>query len=221
MLPDASAPSRHVFCADALAWLAEHSAEPQTSVVTSLPDLSELPALALDAWQEWFQATVSTIVRWLPPAGVAIFFQSDIVLGPRWVDKGHLVQCGAERAGGVLLWHRIVCRRPPDTASLGRASYSHLLCIARELPAARPTHAAAHVLSDAGPTSWSRGMGQAACRAACRYLRDETDTRRIVDPFCGQGALLAIANELGFDAIGVELSAKRCRAARRAGVDEI
>ena len=57
-------------------------------------------------------------------------------------------------------------------------------------------------------------MGVAACRVACTYLRDEIGARVIVDPFCGRGTVLAVANTLGLDAIGVELSAKRCRAAR-------
>jgi len=57
-------------------------------------------------------------------------------------------------------------------------------------------------------------MGAEACRAACAWLRAATDTKTVVDPFCGQGTALAIANEHGFDAIGVDLVAKRCREAR-------
>jgi tRNA G10 N-methylase Trm11 len=37
----------------------------------------------------------------------------------------------------------------------------------------------------------------------------------VVDPFCGLGTILAVANEHGLDAIGVELSSKRARKARR------
>ena len=70
------------------------------------------------------------------------------------------------------------------------------------------------VLPDAGFMPWSRAMGTTACRVACAYLRDETEARIIVDPFCGRGTVLAVANAMGLDAIGVELSAKRCRAAR-------
>ena len=58
-------------------------------------------------------------------------------------------------------------------------------------------------------------MGVEACRIACRYLRDETETKLVVDPFCGHGTVLAVANMLGLDALGVDLSARRCRAARK------
>jgi len=61
---------------------------------------------------------------------------------------------------------------------------------------------------------WSRAMGVDACRLACRFLVENTSTRVVVDPFCGKGTVLAVANETGLDAIGVELSAKRCSAAR-------
>jgi hypothetical protein len=58
-------------------------------------------------------------------------------------------------------------------------------------------------------------MGVAACRLACSFLRDNTGTRRVVDPFCGKGTALAVANTYGFDALGVERSGRRCRAARK------
>jgi tRNA G10 N-methylase Trm11 len=35
-----------------------------------------------------------------------------------------------------------------------------------------------------------------------------------VDPFCGWGTVLAVANALGMDAVGVDLSARMCRRAR-------
>jgi SAM-dependent methyltransferase len=70
------------------------------------------------------------------------------------------------------------------------------------------------VLDDAGFMTWSRAMGVSACTLACRFLRDETSTRLVVDPFCGQGTVLAVANAFGFGAIGVDLSKKRCKVAR-------
>jgi len=70
------------------------------------------------------------------------------------------------------------------------------------------------VLPDGGHKPWSRAMGVLACRAACRYLQDETATTLVVDPFCGHGTVLAVANEVGLDAIGVDTSRAQCKAAR-------
>jgi tRNA G10 N-methylase Trm11 len=63
--------------------------------------------------------------------------------------------------------------------------------------------------------SWSRAMGAAACEAAICFLAS-IDARVVVDPFCGQGSILAAANAHGLDAIGVELSRRRAARARRA-----
>jgi hypothetical protein len=62
-------------------------------------------------------------------------------------------------------------------------------------------------------------MGVEACAVACRYLVAHTPTRTIVDPFCGRGTVLAVANALGLDAIGVDIGAKRCRTARALVLD--
>ncbi len=205
-------PQRTIVNADALVWLAENAPPPHASVVTSLPDVSELQ-LELDPWRAWFIAAARQVIAWTPRDGASIFFQSDIRVGGAIIDKSYLVMRAAELEGAQLLWHKIVCRRPPGTISFGRPSWSHMLCFAHEgRPPARAP--GADVLPDAGFMPWSRAMGVAACRAACTYLRDETAARMIVDPFCGRGTVLAVANDLGLDAIGVELSAKRCRAAR-------
>ncbi|MBX3187745.1 MAG: hypothetical protein KF819_12050 [Labilithrix sp.] len=209
-------PRRRIIHGDALAWMDANEAEEGTSVITSLPDLSEgfgSGAPAFERWRDWFVGAARRVLRWVPPSGVAIFFQSDIRKAGTWVDKGYLVMRAGEEESASLLWHKIVCRKPAGTLSLGRASYSHMLCFTRGAPSV-PTRLAADVLPDAGAMGWSRAMGVEACRAACRFLVDETATRTVVDPFCGKGTALAVANAMGLDAIGVELSAKRCRAAR-------
>ena len=148
-----------------------------------------------------------------PDDGVAIFYQTDVKLAGAWVDKGHLIAKAAEVSASTLLWHKIVCRSAPGTQTYGRAAYSHMQCFSRKVRAdlGRST---ADVLPGAGATAWTRGMGVEACRVACRFILKSTLTRTVVDPFCGRGTALAVANELGLDAIGVEISKKRARQAR-------
>jgi hypothetical protein len=199
--------------ADALAWLESHPASPQTSVITSLPDRSELEGMSFEDWRRWFENAARTILRWLPHDGAAIFYQSDVRRNESWVDKSHLILRAADAENAALIWHKIVCRQPPDTASRdARPSYSHVLCLRREARA--PRHPGPDVLADAGPKTWSRGMGVAACQLACDYLRVETNTRCVVDPFCGQGSALAVASGMGFDVVGVDINARRCQATR-------
>lgn len=204
---------RTVHQADALAWLDAHAAEPGTSVFTSLPDVCETPGLSLPEWKEFFVSAARRFIRWLPSDGVAIFFQSDIRHQGAWVDKGYLILKAAEEANAHLVWHKIVCRRPPGTIAQGRASYSHMICVS-PVPRPTPVRPGPDVLPDGGRQNWSRAMGETACRVACRFLAEETATRVVVDPFCGKGSALAIANAFGFESVGVDLSPARCRAAR-------
>ncbi len=211
-------PSRHIIQAEAVAWMAENPAPSGTSVVTSLPDVSEVPERGFEGWKTWFGEAARAVLRWVPEPGVVIFFQSDIRRDGTWVDKGYLVQRAAEAEGRTLLWHKVVCRVAPGTITHGRAGYSHLLCFSHA-PRDSITHPGPDVLPDAGHKPWSKAMGVDACRLACRFLKEETDTRIVVDPFCGHGTVLAVANLYGFEALGVELSTRKVRAARRLVLD--
>jgi hypothetical protein len=185
------------------------------AIITSLPDHSEVPALGVEGWKRWFIDTVALACRVVADQAVTIFYQTDVKHDGRWIDKGHLVQCGAEAAGSHLLWHKLVCRVPPGTITYGRPAYAHLLCVSRELRLA-PGASTADVLPALGTMSWSRAMGSAACDAAIRFLLTSTACRTVVDPFCGLGSILAAANHAGLDAVGVELSRRRAARARQA-----
>ena len=212
----APGPKREVHCADAIAWLEGHDAPlAGCSFITSLPDVSELPHLGgVEGWSRWFTDAARLVLSRTPDEGVAIFFQSDVKKDGAWIDKGFLVsRAAADLSGFRTVFHKIVCRKPPGTLTHGRAAYSHLLAFSRgvKLDLAR---ALPDVLPEAGPSPWTRGMGVEACRLACRFVRDSTATRTVIDPFCGLGSVLAVANDEGLDAVGVELSAKRARRAK-------
>jgi hypothetical protein len=222
------APTRQVHHGDALAWLeaaraADGGVIPGTSIVTSLPDVSELPEIARraeDAWEGWFVEAAAACCAAIAPQALAIFYQSDVKHDGRWIDKGALVARAAHATGLRTVFHRIVLRVPAGTVTHGRAGYAHLVGFSREarLDLARP---GPDVLAEPGPTTWTRGMGLHACRAACEAVLALTPTRTVLDPFCGHGTVLAVANELGMDAIGVELGGKRARRAARLTVAEL
>ncbi len=204
---------REVHCEDALPWLQRNAPLEGCSIVTSLPDTSGLPALTLQAWKEWFVAAARATLAATDPQGVTIFHQTDIKRQGTWIDKSYLCHRAAEAEGAELLWHKIICRKPPGATAFGRPGYGHLLCYSRQLrdDVARST---TDVLPETGAMTWSRATGVAACELACRYVRAHTQSHTLVDPFCGLGTVLAVAERHGFHCVGVEIGKKRARKAR-------
>jgi hypothetical protein len=211
-ITQARMPSRVVHRTDGVAWLEAAQLGPEHALVTSLPDSSELK-LSFEAWERWFVSTAALVCRATPATSAAVFFQTDVKREGRWVDKAFLVQLGAREAGAHLLWHKVVCRAPAGVTTFGRPAYAHLLCFSRSLVLDK-TQASPDVLPRLGDMTWPRAMGIAACEATCQFLIAHTACRSVVDPFCGVGSMLAVANAYGLDAVGVELSEKRAHRAR-------
>jgi hypothetical protein len=208
-----STPDRQVHTGDGVAWLRGTLLSARHAVVTSLPDFCELPSLDLAQWRAWFSETAQLVCERIAPEAVAIFYQTDIKHEGRWIDKSALVHEAAASTGAHLLWHKIVCRVAPGATTFGRPAYAHLQCFSRALRI-DPGRSTPDVLPIAGEMTWPRAMPREACDASCRFLLRETGCRVVVDPFCGMGTMLAVANAHGLSAIGVELSRKRARKAR-------
>jgi hypothetical protein len=169
--------------------------------------------LSLDAWRGWFTAAAELACRAVADRAVAVFYQSDVTIAGRWIDKRHLVHTGADRAGSACLFHKIVCRSPAGTPTPGRPAYSRLLGFSRGLRLDDPS-ATPDVLPQLGAMTWKKAMGVAACEATCRFLLAHTACRTVLDPFCGMGTMLAVAEAHGMAAVGVELSPRRAARAR-------
>ena len=220
-----SNPSRVVYNEDALFWLQSQAVLPGC-VVTSLPDVSEVP-LGVQAWKMWFVDAVCEVIRRLPPDGLAFFYQTDVRMKGEWVDKAHLLCLGGDKAGGRLIWHKVVVQSSLGTIKGTKAAYAHLLCFA-PLPitasSSPPPFAengrslSPDLLLSRGFMQWKRAMGLLACDFCCAFIQQHTQHRTVVDPFCGQGSALAVANARGMNAVGVDTSRRRCCIARQLDV---
>jgi hypothetical protein len=210
--PAPPAPTREIVCADAIAWMRARGQIDGACAVTSLPDVSEVRQ-TLTAWREWFLAAVHLVVDAVPDDSAALFFQSDIKRDGAWIDKGALVIRAAEDAGARVLFHKIVCRRPPGMLTQARPGFTHLIAVSRKMrcPDSLPIP---DLITDAGPSLWVRAMGVRAAAHAVRFARDQVRAKLIFDPFCGVGTTPAVANALGLPALGIELAKKRCERAR-------
>jgi hypothetical protein len=209
---DQPAPRREIICADAIAWMQARGRIEGACAVTSVPDVSEI-GRTLPVWRDWFLGAVRLVVAAVPDDSAALFFQSDIKRDGTWIDKGSLVIRAAEDAGARVLFHKIVCRRPPGMLTQGRPGFTHLIAVSRAMqcPDVLPIP---DVIVDAGRSLWVRAMGVRAAAHAVRFARDKAGAKLIFDPFCGVGTIPAVANALGLDALGIELAKKRCEQSR-------
>lgn len=207
------APLRQVLHQDALPWLAAHPAHPGASLLTSLPDVTEV-GLPPAQWPAFFAQAARLCLQAVPDQGVAVFFQTDNRSAGRQVSKAAMVLAAAAALEVPLLWHKIVLRRPPGTKTMGRPGYSHLLAFSRAatLPVEQSSP---DVLAELGEVDWSHGMGRAAAVEAMATIRRASPTTTLLlAPFCGLGVALSVANEAGLDGLGIERNRKRAERAR-------
>jgi len=214
--PVPSVPRREIICADAIAWMRARGRIDGACAVTSLPDVSEI-GKSLPVWREWFLGAVRLVVDAVPDDSAALFFQSDIKRDGEWIDKGAMVIRAAGEAGARVLFHKIVCRRPPGMLTQGRPGFTHLVAVSRAMQCP-DTLPIPDVIADAGRSLWVRAMGVRAAAHAVRFARDQAGAKLVFDPFCGVGTIPAVSNALGLDALGVELAKKRCEQSRAQSV---
>lgn len=205
--------NREVLCLDAINWLKENKNLEYVSVVTSLPDFSEFSSkLSLSEWKTWFVEAARLSLEASSEDGVTIFYQTDIKQDGIWIDKGYLVQKAADELGHSLLWHKVICRTLPGHTTFGRPGFAHMLCFSKNLKH-EVSKSTPDVLPEAGEVTWTRGMGTKACLSACKFILENSATKKVFDPFCGHGTVLAVANHLGLDAFGIDISPKCARKA--------
>jgi hypothetical protein len=198
---------------DAIEWLAAHPSLADASVITSLPDISEL-GVSLERWREFFLAAARACMLTAADDGLSVFIQTDNKRDGRWISKAGLLLGVADELDIPLIFHKIVCRQPPGTRIHGRPGYTHMLAFSRRA-IDDADHPSPDVLPDLGDMPWSHSIGTRAATAAVDAVRRTSPgTRRIVVPCCGIGTILAVANERGFDVIGIERNRKRADAAR-------
>lgn len=226
---------------DAIEWLKRPGSVPASAAIfTSLPDASEVKEFAptLADWEAWFFEAVRSVLHALPLGAIAIFYQTDIrVPEVGQVSKAFVVlRAAATVPGCKLQWHKIVHFGNVDQPSHSSlvVKFTHLLSFRKEdgdveagkvagrgqFPGVADWGGMIPDVVDRGQKPWGiknamRCMGAGATMSVLKAIHrrlPQVDT--IVDPFCGAGTVLAIANHLGLHAIGVDLSPKRVKQAK-------
>ena len=182
------------------------------NVITGLPDLDETD-MTMSQYAKFFNDIVSKIFEKLNRLGYAIFIQTDRKYQGSWLDKSYMLSNIALSFGCKMVWHKIVLQREVGRINLHRPGYSHMVCYTYD---GKPGVAFADVV----PVStklYKNGTPIGAANAAVNFIKQNNkgDTT-IVDPFVGKGTIVAIANNYGLNAIGIDIDPKQAALAQTA-----
>lgn len=196
---------KEIICADALEWM--RTTELRGAVVTSLPDAEEI-GMTPDRWRGWFEEAAGLAMGLAVPLAPSIFYQTDRKADGQTHSKAALLLRAAEARSVRLLWHKIVLRRRVGAADIHRPGYTHLMAFSAK---GKPGAASPDVI-ERGKMIYPNAMGLSAASLAVRFAG--ISSGRIIDPFCGRGTIPAVAEALGYEAIGVDIDPDQCKHAR-------
>jgi len=199
-------PKRKVFCQDALQWLAKN--KDQECIITSIPEMDEVD-LGVKEYEEFFRNAARLCFESLTDDGYAIFLQTDRK-HHGWIDKGYWITDEARALGFHTVWKKIALTRDVGKADLFRPTYSNMLCFTKKGKVGK-------TMPDvvlAGEKTYTHAFGLEAVVLCVTYVKEQ-GIKTVVDPFSGSGTTLAVANALGLDATGVEISKKYCEMSRK------
>jgi hypothetical protein len=197
-----------IICADSLDWLPAN--RDQGSIVTSLPDASEIGIKDLDEYEKWVRRAAMECFLSASTDCPVIFVQTDRRKGGRQFSKAKLLMNVADEQGWFLLWHKIELAAEVGKSNLYRPTFRNMLCFGKgKMSAGQAT-------ADVIPPSkrlYEMAFGFEAAEVCVEFCKKFSN--RVLDPFCGHGTVLHVAEELGMDSVGVDIDPKVCEVARQ------
>jgi hypothetical protein len=197
---------REVICADSHQWLLTQ--KDIKAIITSLPDMEETNH-SLEEWEQWVRETCSLLAASLSQDGIIIFYQTDRKHKGFNIEKKTLISQEFKLMGYDNIFNKIVLKQQPETVNLFRPGFSNMFGFSK---AAKSGKATPDVLY-AGEMVYKNAMGFKAGKLAIDFISSQGDTDTIVDPFCGQGSILKLANDNGYNAVGVDIVQEQCNKA--------
>ncbi len=197
--------TRKIFCEDALQWLPKHTG--LDAILTSLPEMEEMD-MNVKEYEAFFRDAAAKCFASVQEDGYCIFMQTDRK-HHGLLDKSYWITDEAREQGFHTIWRKIALKRDVGKVDLFRPTYSYMLCFTKKGKVGKPLPD----VIEAGETTYTHGFGIEAVKLCVQYVKT-SGIKTVVDPFCGSGTTLAVANALGLHAIGVELSPKFCKMAK-------
>jgi len=200
-------PLREVFCMDAIDWL--NTNKNNECIITSIPSRGEVKIRNVKEYETFFRLAVKKIFEATKDDGYVIFLQTDEKHNGL-IDKCYLIADEAVKAGYNTIWKTIALTRSIGIVNSVRQTYSNLICYSKKNKVGKKTIPNTIY---AGEIRHPSGFGLDAVRLCVDYVKSRGITK-IIDPFCGSGSTLLIANEKGLDSVGVDIDADWCEKAK-------
>ena len=192
-------PSKEIIQADACKWLYKNKG--LGAVITSPPDAEEVNK-SIEDWREWFLMAVELCFTATKKDTPTIFYVTDRKHNSEVISKPEIIFQAARNLKRKLMFHKIALRKPVNSVELHRPSYTHLLAF-NTINKAYPTNIQGADVFERGKVIYKNAMGLSAAITSVKYAKLFTDT--IINPFCGSGTVLAVAETYGVNSIGIEL----------------
>jgi hypothetical protein len=165
--------------------------------------------LSVKEYEDFFRTASRLCLEAVSDDGYCIFLQTDRKYHG-WIDKGYWITDEARNLGFHTVWKKIALNKEVGTADLFRPTYSTMLCFTKKGKVGKLFPDVVY----SGEKTYSNAFGVEPVRLCVEYVKSN-GIKKVVDPFCGSGTTLAVANELGLDAVGVEINKKFCEMSRK------
>jgi len=194
--------TKEIITADANIWL--QSQKNIKVIITSIPDMDEIN-LSLSEYKQWVKTTAYNLMGSLDDDGIIFFYQTNRIYNGTIIDKKCMLTGIFMENGFNLILSKIVLRQKPETTNIFRPTYTNLFAFSKRGKLTKRTPDVFPI----GQMLYKNAMGMNACQLCIDYVKDITDM--IIDPFCGQGSVLKVAWDNGFNVIGVDIDPKQTK----------
>tara|TARA_R100001163_G_C5068378_1_gene208534 strand:+ start:8467 stop:9330 length:864 start_codon:yes stop_codon:yes gene_type:complete len=199
-----------IICQDALKYLAAAKTASLPNIVTGIPDLDEVGMTSAN-YMNFFKKSVDLLFTKVHPDSYIIFMVTDRKHNKQWIDKSFHIQKSAYEHDIPLRWHKIILLRPVGSTHIQRPAYQHYLCFSKN---SGPGEATPDVML-CGKKAYKNASCPAGTEHAIQFIKRYSKNNIILDPFVGRGTVLKIAQDHGFDGIGIDKDHKQCNMARK------
>lgn len=200
-------PKRNVFCDDSKKWLVGKRFK---IIITSLPDMEEV-GLNKDGWMLWIKDIIKLLIDCIGDDGVIFFYQTDRKYNGEIIDKKSIIANEFLLNGHKNILSKIVLKRDVGKVDLFRPTYSNLFGFSKKVKSGTATPDVVF----SGKMLYKNAMGFNAVELCINFLKSKKIKDVVVDPFCGMGSVLKIANTLGYDSLGVDILEKQVTEAKK------